>query len=57
MDFVASVIGTNRTTSNVRLESAFGGRAEAGFQGREGCCCDLTGHVADMSKSTLMTRC
>jgi hypothetical protein len=33
-----SGIGTKRTTSNVRLESAFGGKAEAGFRGREGRC-------------------
>ena len=31
-----SARGTNRTTSDVRLESAFGGKAEVGFRGREG---------------------
>ena len=27
-----SLVGTNRTISNVRLEFAFGGKAEAGFR-------------------------
>jgi hypothetical protein len=31
-----SLPGTNRTTSDVRLESVFGGKAEVGFRGREG---------------------
>jgi hypothetical protein len=33
-----SLVGTKRTNGEGRLESAFGGRAEVGFRGREGRC-------------------
>ncbi len=32
-----SVVGTFRTSRDVRLESAFGGRAEVEFRGRQVC--------------------
>jgi hypothetical protein len=34
-DRMTSANGTSRTCRDVRLESAFGGRAEVSFQGRE----------------------